>query len=88
MNVPRAIKPPSDIAARLTVQERVFLFCIASGTDWSRAGVTVAAAAQLLVRNLVHPHPSPARYKLTPLGRKVFAALVAMRMAEQEGDAA
>jgi hypothetical protein len=88
MNAPRAIKPPSEIAARLTVQERVFLFCLASGTDWGRAGVNVASAAQLLVRNLIDRHPSPARYKLTPLGRKVFAALIALRMAEQEGDAA
>jgi hypothetical protein len=28
------------IAAELTVPERVLLFCLASGTDWAKAGVT------------------------------------------------
>jgi len=34
------------------------------------------------------PAPAPARYKLTPPRRKVFAAQIALPMAEQEGDAA
>jgi hypothetical protein len=31
------------IASGLTVPERVLLFCLASDTDWQRAGVTDAA---------------------------------------------
>jgi len=64
------------MAARLSLQERLFLFCLASGTDWQRAGVNVGAATQLVVRNLVERDPSPARFRLTSLGAKVFAALV------------
>ena len=35
------------IAAGLTVPERVLLFCLASGTDWQRAGVTALTAQQM-----------------------------------------
>ena len=31
---------PESVAARLDVDERLLLFCIASGTDWTRAGIT------------------------------------------------
>jgi hypothetical protein len=88
MSVSTSVKAPSEIAARLTVQERVLLFCVASRTDWSRAGVSAGAATQLLIRNLVARDPSPSRYKLTPWGRKVLATLVSLPMIEQEGDAA
>ena len=71
--VPRT---PAETAALLSLQERLFLFCLASGTDWQRAGVNLGAATQLVVRNLVERDPSPARFRLTASGVKVFAALV------------
>src|SRR5437660_9017666 len=40
------------IRQRLGAQ-RITLFCLASGTDWERAGVTHATAQQLLVRGLI-----------------------------------
>jgi hypothetical protein len=43
---------PQAVAAELGVQERVFLFCLESGTDWERAGLTHATAQQMLVRGL------------------------------------
>jgi hypothetical protein len=42
-------KGASTIAADLTVQERVLLFCLASGTEWAQAGVTGATATAMLV---------------------------------------
>jgi hypothetical protein len=41
------------IAANLTVMERDLLFCLASGTDWAKAGVTSATVQHLIVRSLV-----------------------------------
>jgi len=41
------------IAASLTVPERVLLFCLASGTDWVKAGVPHSTVQHLLIRNLV-----------------------------------
>jgi hypothetical protein len=37
-------RKPETVAAELTVPERVLLFCLASGTDWVKAGVTHATA--------------------------------------------
>jgi hypothetical protein len=41
------------IAAELTVPERVLLFCLASDTNWVKAGVSHATVQHLLVRNLL-----------------------------------
>jgi hypothetical protein len=84
----RTPKSPAEIAARLNVHERVLLFCLASGTDWQRAGVHIAAAARLVVSDLVEREQSPARFKLTPLGAEAFAALVRVPLAYHDGNAA
>jgi len=84
----RIPRTPADSAARLSVQERLLLFCLASGTDWRRAGVSAAAATQLLVRDLICRETSAARFRLSPLGWKVFAALVRTPNSGQDGDAA
>jgi hypothetical protein len=44
---------PETIAAALMVPERVLLFCVASNTDWAKAGVTGATAQHLHVRGLI-----------------------------------
>jgi hypothetical protein len=62
-------------AADLAVSERIVLFCLASGTEWERAGVTHATAQQMLVRGLIDRDPGPARFKLTPDGLDVLAVL-------------
>jgi hypothetical protein len=49
MKAPR--KPQS--AKSLTVAQRVLLFCIASETDWKKAGVTGAVVMGMLVRGLI-----------------------------------
>jgi hypothetical protein len=76
---------PAKIASDLRVPERIMLFCLASGTDWERAGVTHATAQQLLVRGLIDRNQSAGRFKLTPLGRDVLAALVKPPADEQDG---
>jgi hypothetical protein len=70
-------KPPNTdaIATELTVPERVLLFCLASGTDWVKAGVTHSTAQHLIVRNLVgRDHAT--QLALTDQGRAVLDALI------------
>jgi hypothetical protein len=81
---PDALLTPQALAS-LSVQERVLLFCLASGTDWERAGVTHATAQQVLVRGLIDRDQSATRFKLTPLGRAVLAALIKPPIDEQDG---
>jgi hypothetical protein len=76
---------PETIASDLRVPERMMLFCIASGTDWERAGVTHATPQHLLLRGLIDRASTPARFKLTPLGRDVLAALIKPPIDEQDG---
>jgi hypothetical protein len=38
--------------ADLSVPERVLLFCVASGTEWERAGVVGATVTAMIVRGL------------------------------------
>ena len=76
---------PKTIASDLRGLERVMLFCLASGTDWEGVGVTQATPQHLLVRGLIDRNPGPARFKLTPLGRDVLAALLKPPVDERDG---
>jgi hypothetical protein len=70
-------KPPTPvaIATGLTVPERVLLFCLASNTDWVKAGITYTVAQHMLIRNLVERRGA-ADFVLTEQGRAVLAALL------------
>jgi hypothetical protein len=63
------------IAAELSVPERVLLFCLASGTDWLKAGVPTITVQHLLVRILAE-RDKAGHLVLTGHGRAVLAALV------------
>jgi hypothetical protein len=63
------------IAAELSVPERVLLFCLASDTDWVKAGVPTITVQHLLVRNLAE-RDDASHVVLTDQGRAVLAALV------------
>jgi hypothetical protein len=76
---------PAQIASDLRYQQRVMLFCLASGDDWQRAGVTHATAQHLLERGLIHRASTLARFELTPLGRRVAAVLFELPDDEQDG---
>ena len=45
--------PPAHKSVDLSVPERVLLFCVASGTDWQRAGVTGDIVTLLVVKGLL-----------------------------------
>ena len=63
------------IATELTVPERVLLFCLASDTNWVKAGVSHTTAQHLLVRNLVE-RDHATQLALTDQGRSVLDALI------------
>jgi hypothetical protein len=61
-----AKRPTAEmIAAGLAVPERVLLFCIASATDWQKAGITHAIDRQ-----------AAGSFTLTQQGRAVLEALM------------
>jgi hypothetical protein len=74
---------PERLAADLSVPERVLLFCLASGTDWVRAGVTRETAQHLLIRNLIDRDPGSSEFVITPEGRAALAAL--LKLDEKRG---
>jgi hypothetical protein len=49
----RSLQPEFAAGADLSVPERVLLFCVASGTEWERAGVTGATVTVMIVRGLL-----------------------------------
>jgi hypothetical protein len=48
-----AMKAAPNIAADLSVSERILLFCLASGTEWKKV-VTQSAVTRLIVRGLIN----------------------------------
>jgi hypothetical protein len=68
----------ASIAAGLAVPERVLLFCLASGTDWQKAGVTHATAQQMMIRGLIDREGARA-FVLNDQGRAVLKALLEER---------
>jgi hypothetical protein len=68
-------KGVSSIAAELSVQERVLLFCVASETEWERAGVTRSVVASLIVRGLIQRDPA-GQLSRTKEGRATLEALL------------
>jgi hypothetical protein len=68
---------PEMIAAELIVPERLLLFCLATDTDWQKAGITHATAQQMMVRGLIDRDQAAPRFALTDQGRAVLGALVA-----------
>ena len=72
------MKGALTIAAELSVPERVLLFCVASDTEWARAGVTGATATAMVVRGLVERDGGD-ELRLTKEGRAVLEALLGKR---------
>jgi hypothetical protein len=71
-----AKRTAESIAAELTVPERILLFCLASDTDWQKAGVTHATAQHMMVRGLIERDQAASRFVLTAQGRAVLSALL------------
>ncbi len=68
-------KPPIPDTTALGVRERMLLFCVASGTDWQRAGVTGETVTALVVKGLL-ARDSVGRLILTEGGRAALRALL------------
>jgi hypothetical protein len=82
-----AYASPEITAARLLARERVLLFCIATNTDWTEAGVTEAVLQVAMVIDLIERVP-PHRYVLTKLGREVCGVLLeraGIKLAKTDG---
>jgi predicted transcriptional regulator len=75
---------PEMLGDALSVPERVLLFCVATRTDWLRAGITHTIARQMMVRGLIE-RQAAGNFTLTDQGRAVMEALM-MRMATRSDD--
>jgi hypothetical protein len=71
------MKGVSTIASNLSVSERVLLFCVASGTEWERAGITGPVVTSAIVRGLVQRDPV-GQLSLTKEGRAVLHGLIGL----------
>jgi hypothetical protein len=67
--------PADMIAEGLTVPERIMLFCVASTTDWQKAGITHATARQMLVGGLIDRRIASS-FTLTEQGRAALEVLM------------
>jgi hypothetical protein len=71
----RLPQPEVVTGSDLSVPERVLLFCVASGTEWERAGVTGATVTAMIVRGLVE-RDAGNRLTLTEQGHATLMALI------------
>jgi hypothetical protein len=72
----RSKRSPDAIAAELDAPQRIFLFCLASGTSLAKAaGNTTAIRSRLIIRGLIERAGS--RFIITDRGRDVLSALLA-----------
>jgi hypothetical protein len=66
---------PAVQAEALSIPERFLLFCIASKTEWERAGITGATVTAMIIKGLIE-RDAAGKLTLTKQGRAVPAALL------------
>ena len=66
---------PESTTPHLTVRERLLLFCIASETDWQRAGITGDTVTTMLVKGLIE-RDAGGHLALTAHGRATLRAML------------
>ena len=66
-------------ASALTIQERILLFCVASGTDWEHAGITGSLVTSMVIKGLIAREPTGGLY-LTKEGRAALRTLVGQHL--------
>jgi hypothetical protein len=54
----------------------LLLFCLASNSDWRKAGITSPTVQLAIVKNLIDREETTSRLSLTEHGRAVLAALL------------
>jgi hypothetical protein len=74
-------REPTKLAAitaeGLSVQERILLFCLASGTPWQQAGVTERAVLNMALKGMIN-REAGVHLSLTRQGRDALDALISM----------
>jgi hypothetical protein len=73
--MPKILRKLENVAASLTVPERLLLFCIASDTNWQKAGISGETVTVLGVKRLVERDPA-GHLSLTSQGRAALGALL------------
>jgi hypothetical protein len=66
---------PAAQAQALSIPPRLLLFCVASRTEWERAGITRATVTTTVVRGLIERDVAGG-LTITKQGRAVLAALL------------
>jgi hypothetical protein len=66
---------PAAQAKALSIPARLLLFCVASRTEWERAGITRATVTTTVVRGLIERDVAGG-LTITKKGRAVLAALL------------
>jgi hypothetical protein len=61
---------------RAGLPERVLLFCLASGAEWTRAGVTRTTPTTMVVRGLIEPQSFARKEDLHPCGQALSRAIL------------
>jgi hypothetical protein len=73
-----SVKMPPKVAGldRLTVPERILFFCVASGTNPAKAGITHRTIELAIIKNLIKREPTG--LTLTELGGATMNALLSI----------
>jgi hypothetical protein len=72
------MKGAPSTTAGLSTPERVLLFCVASDTEWAKAGITVATVTAMIVRGLIQRDPL-GQLSLTKEGRTTLDTMLPRR---------
>ncbi len=76
---PASKSPPptlAALAARLSVAQRLLLFCLATNTDWRKAGIASPTVQLSIVQSLIERDERTSLLRLTARGRAVLAELL------------
>ena len=77
---PKPTEPtPEAVAAKLNVPQRLLLFCVASNTDWRKAGIKSPTVQLAIIKQLINRDEASAHLELTERGHAVLAALLYAR---------
>jgi hypothetical protein len=68
-------KRPTPGTIAITARERTLLFCVSSGTDWQRVGITGETVTALIVKGLLR-RDAAGRLALTDDGRATLQTLL------------
>jgi hypothetical protein len=62
---------------RLTAEERIILFCVATGIDHAAVGIVASSMQHMMIRGLIDRRGSAGKYALTEDGREALAGILA-----------